>query len=128
MKTIILVLLVSCVEPTIDLTPDPEFGPHDQVTTCDLTWSADGVAPGLCDHACRIKPDDPIIPVVGDPHCKETGRPCPILPGCKLASSPSTSPADCSTTFYAGPGVTGCCLTRSVEGIDTPVPTFYQCR
>jgi hypothetical protein len=32
-------------------------------------------------------------------------------------------------TFYAGPGVTGCCHMRTdVPGFEDGIPTFFACR
>lgn len=115
--------------------PSPPDAPlmhsaHDQVTTCDWHWSANGVAPEVCDYACRVPPAEPIVGV-HPARCRaaDGDRPCYDLPACDHALSQGSAPVACTQTFDAGDGVVGCCQARpnwfDPGGV---IPTFFECR
>lgn len=121
---------VGCMEESRTVDAELVLGPHDLLSSCDPRWDANFEAPGVCDHACSIPPEQP---VTGGKLCvnKDGDRPCYNLPACDHAWSPSSVPVNCERTFDAGGGVTGCCAMREIAFPKEPtseIPTFYECR
>lgn len=108
-----------------DTDASPAHGIHDQVTTCDARWTVDGVAPTVCEFACRIRPEHP----TGIPRkCTDASRPCYTGADCQGASSPSDVARICDETFVLADGTSGCCAQRVLEQQPARyIPTFYQC-
>jgi hypothetical protein len=126
MKLVLVVVLAAaaaaCVgDDGMDQDATLVYAPHDQVTTCDLTWTADGRPSGLCEYACAVKPID--LP------CADLSRPCSHtdLP-CRGATPAFVGAAlDCAATFDFE-GHRGCCVARPTQLAPYPViPTFYEC-
>lgn len=103
--------------------PDAElrYGPHDQITQCDIRWIPYGLAPTICDTACAVMPADPVVgarPL----RCLDQDRPCYSRPACSEARSPRLLAVDCAATFVTIDGAVGCCRLR-----DGAIPTFFEC-